>query len=232
MNSLDFKQLRHSAQDLTPQHRHIFDLCRRSSMYPSERQPGSRTDRPCLLLNPLCFQLSTRDQIQTGTGSGIPALPMRSLPRKFTPLINTPLAETGEVGGQYLPAMEECLSVRKAADQVGMNSPTAFLWRHRFLDSPSMRIRRSFEGSWSRMKAFVHRSRKGEGWIFQPGSGEPECPHWHGSRTPGFRAGGPDPSNRVCFPLDKDAVLCHAGPPLHFTLARGETGIPPGRSCG
>ena len=96
MNLLDFKKLRHSAQDLTPQHRHIFA---------TDLQNAHQRNNPVLEQidhafseHPRCFQLSTRGWIPMGTGSGTPALPMWSLPRQFTPLINTPLAETGEVG--------------------------------------------------------------------------------------------------------------------------------------
>ncbi len=243
MNPRDFKELRRSAQDLTPQQRHILatDL---QGTYPQNNPVLEQVDR-AFSEHPRCPHCQHEQVAKWGRVQGLQRYRCRACHRQFTPLTNTPLSRLRkrEKWAAYLEAMEDGLSVRKAAERVGVNPNTAFLWRHRFLASPAKEKPTLLRGIVESDETFIRRSRKGERRMDRParkrGTKAPntgmDLEHWvpvlvardRGAVTtdsilPAVTA---QTLKRSLVPiLDKDAVLCHDGLPSYFTLAR-DTGI-------
>jgi transposase-like protein len=243
MNPRDFKELRRSAKDLTPQQRHILA---------GELQEGLQTDNPVLEQidrtfseHPCCPHCHHEQVAKWGRVKGLQRYRCAACRRQFTPLTKTSLSRLRkrEKWGAYLEAMEDGLSVRKAAQRIGVNRNTSFLWRHRFLAGPAEAKPTRLRGIVESDETFIRRSRKGERHLDRP------------ARKRGSKAKNEGPSPQEWVPvlvardrsavttdvmlpevtaqtlknalvpvLDKEAVLCHDGLPQYFTMAR-ETGI-------
>jgi len=243
MNPRDSKELRRSTQDLTPQQRHVLA---------EDLQDATQTENPVLAQidrafseHPRCPHCQDEHVAKWGRVKGLQRYRCEACRRQFTPLTNTPLSglRKREKWGAYLEAMEDGLSVRKAAQRIGVNHKTTFLWRHRFLACPPKEKPTLLRGIVESDETFIRRSRKGERHMERPA-------RKRGTRAPNT---GTDPKNWVpvlvardrsavttdiilsevtaqtlkntLVPvLDKEAVLCHDGLPQYFTMAR-ETGI-------
>ena len=243
MNPRDFKELRRSAQELTPSQRHILaeDL---QNPDPTANPVLEQIDR-AFSENPRCPHCLDRRGAKWGRVNGLQRYRCPACRRQFTPLTHTPLSglRKREKWGEFLDTMEDGLSVRKAAERIGVNFKTTFLWRHRFLAGPATAKPTRLRGIVESDETFIRRSRKGERLLDRP------------ARKRGTKAKNEGPSPKEWVPvlvardrsavttdvilaevtsetlkralvpvLDREAVLCHDGLPQYFTLAR-ETGI-------
>ncbi len=243
MNPRDFKEFRRIVHDLTPQQR---------TLLVEDLRDAKQTENPVLEQidrtfseHPRCPHCQHEQVARWGRVNGLQRYRCRACQRQFTPITKTPLSRLRkrEKWGEYLQAMEDGLSVRKAARRIGVNRNTAFLWRHRFLAGPAKEKPTRLRGIVESDETFIRRSRKGERHLDRP------------ARKRGTPARNEGPSPREWVPvlvardrsavttevmlsdvtaqtlkkalvpiLDKEAVLCHDGLPQYFTLAK-ETGI-------
>lgn len=243
MNPRDFKELRRSAKDLTPQQRR---------MLVEDLQDPSQTSNPVLeqidqafAEHPQCPHCHHGNVRKWGRIKGLQRYRCAACHRQFTPLTKTPLARLRhrDKWGGFLETVEESLSVRKAAERLGVDPKTTFRWRHRFLAVPSETKPTVLRGIVESDETFIRRSRKGERHLDRR------------ARKRGTRAKNVGPSPEDWVPvlvardrssvttdvilsevtaetlkealvpiLDKEAVLCHDGLPQYFALAKA-TGI-------
>ncbi len=162
MNPLDFKELRRSDQDLTPQQRHILvgDLRDSTKM----EHPALTQIDQSFSENPRCPHCQQERVAKWERVKGIQRYRCMACHCQFAPLTNTPLSgfQKREKWGAYLEAMEGGLSVRKAAERIGVNHKTTFLWRHRFLACPAKEKSTLLRGIVESDETFIRHSRKGE----------------------------------------------------------------------
>ena len=87
-----------------------------------------------------CPRCSGRDVVRHGHANGLQRYNCRACERTFNALTGTPLARLRhrEKRLEQARALEEGLSVRRAAAAMCVHPTTAFLWRHRFLQLPAM----------------------------------------------------------------------------------------------
>lgn len=88
----------------------------------------------------------------------------RECGKTFTVLTGTPLARLRHKGRwlDYAQALEDGLTVRKAAARCGVDKNTSFRWRHRFLIRPALEKARHLEGIAEADETFFRESFKGQ----------------------------------------------------------------------
>ena len=243
MNPQDFKELRRLTQELTPQQCQLLaeDLTSASTTQNPVLEEIDRTFSG----QPRCPYCAHEKIARWGRGNGLQCYWCRVCHRQFTPLTNTPLSglRKREKWATFLQALEDGLSVRKAAERIGVNHKTTFLWRHRFLAGPAKTKPTRLRGIVESDETFVRRSRKGERRMERPsrkrGTKVPNTgmdpEHWVPVLVARSRGAVTTDAilpevttqtlkNALVSVLDKEAVLCHDGLPQYFTLAK-ETGI-------
>lgn len=76
--------------------------------------------------------------VKNGRADGLQRYRCRTCRRSFNALTGTPLARL-RMKGKWLDqaaALRDGLTIHEAAERLGVNPKTAFLWRHRFLAAP------------------------------------------------------------------------------------------------
>jgi transposase-like protein len=98
-----------------------------------------------------------------GRASGLRRYRCASCRKSFNALTGTPLARLRKRGAwkTYAQALTNGASVRKAAAQSGVSVPTAFRWRHRFLERPRDAKAKAFTGIAEADETFFLKSFKG-----------------------------------------------------------------------
>ena len=89
--------------------------------------------------HPSCPRCAGCHVIRHGHADGLQRYKCRTCGRTFNALTDTPLARLRqrEKWLSQASVLEEGLSVRRAAAQMGVHRTTAFRWRHRFLKLPA-----------------------------------------------------------------------------------------------
>ncbi len=84
-----------------------------------------------------CPHCDSEEFTKNGSKDGRQRFRCKSCSKTFNALTNTPLSRLrfAEKHLQQTEVMLEGLSIRKAAEKLNVNSRTAFLWRHRFLEN-------------------------------------------------------------------------------------------------
>jgi transposase-like protein len=102
-----------------------------------------------------------------GRSHGLARYRCRGCKRTFNRLTGTPLARLRhkEQWLTYTQALVDGVGVRKAALRCGVNKSTAFLWRHRFLASPSMMKAQQGRGIVEADETYFLESFKGTGGL-------------------------------------------------------------------
>ncbi len=98
-----------------------------------------------------------------GFASGLQRYRCMTCERTFNALTGTPLARLRHKHKwlSYLKAIKESLTIRKAADVVGLNRKTSFRWRHRFLTWIASDHPKSLHGITEADETYLLESHKG-----------------------------------------------------------------------
>lgn len=166
-----------------------------------------------------------------GREAGLQRFRCRDCGKTFTVLTGTPLAHLRhkERWLDYAQALEDSLTVRKAAVYCGVDKTTSFRWRHRFLRRPAQENAHQLEGIAEADETFFRESFKGQRKLPRPahdrgepasqrGTGKEHIPvlvmrDRHGAtanfRLKGTAAGDIEPVLRGI--LSHDTVLCTDG---------------------
>ena len=113
---------------------------------------------------PVCPQCSHPKCVRNGHADGLQRYKCRGCGRSFNALSGTPLAHL-RLRGKWVrqaQALQEGLSVRRAAQQLGVHRTTAFRWRHRFLSQPCQTRPSALSGIVEADETYVLRSYKGQ----------------------------------------------------------------------
>ncbi len=179
-----------------------------------------------------------------GRGTQRPEAPALSYcKRTFNPLTGTPLArlQKKECWLNYAGALNELLSVRKAAKACKVDKNTAFKWRHRFLEARNYSKDQSLAGIAEVDEIFLLESFKGQRKLPRPArkrGGVAEKPGLSAEQIPILiardRAGAhidavlPDRSEAAVRPIlegklsKDDALLCMDGDKALIAFAEAE----------
>ena len=202
-----------------------------------------------LAQHPGCPKCGGQHVVRNGQADGLQRYKCRGCGVTFNALTGTPLAglRHREMWLEQAKALDEGLSVRKAAAAMGVHRTTAFRWRHRFLQLPCDVKAAKLSGVAEADETYVLRSYKGQRRRLLAEQTRP--PRHRGGRAakPGVsaeqvpilvlrnRAGQTtdqvlEVSNKRCVRavlqpgLADDAVLCTDGSALLAVVA-GELGI-------
>lgn len=113
---------------------------------------------------PRCPKCRHSRTVRNGQANGLQRYKCRGCTATFNALTGTPLARL-RYREQWLAqtqALAQGLSVRKAAQQLGVDPSTAFRWRHRFLALPAERRAEGLAGIVEADETYVLRSCKGQ----------------------------------------------------------------------
>jgi len=113
---------------------------------------------------PRCPRCDGRHVVRNGHADGLQRYKCRACGQTFNALTGTPLARLRqrEKWLAQATALEEGLSVRRAAAQMGVHRTTAFRWRHRFLKLPAMVRATALTGVAETDETYTLRSYKGQ----------------------------------------------------------------------
>ena len=113
---------------------------------------------------PICPKCHTRHVVRNGQAGGLQRYKCRDCGVTFNCLTGTPLARLRHRDKwlQQARAMDEGLSVRKAAARLTVHRTTAFRWRHRFLALPCEIKATHLAGVAEADETYVLRSYKGQ----------------------------------------------------------------------
>lgn len=114
--------------------------------------------------HPSCPRCADRQVIRHGHADGLQRYKCRTCGRTFNALTDTPLARLRqrEKWLSQASVLEEGLSVRRAAAQMGVHRTTAFRWRHRFLRLPATVQATALAGVAEADETYTLRSYKGQ----------------------------------------------------------------------
>jgi len=138
--------------------------------------PAAGLDRVIILIDriraPLrCCPSCTCDRYHRhGQANGLQRFRCRACGRTYNDLSGTPLARLRwkEKWLDYLGAVLDSTSVRKAAQQVGVHRNTAFRWRHRFLEHAKNDRPEQLSGIAEADEMFILESQKGSRKLDRP----------------------------------------------------------------
>ena len=113
---------------------------------------------------PVCPRCSATRVVRNGQADGLQRYKCRACSVTFNALTGTPLARLRyrERWLAQCDALEQGLSVRKAAAQLGVHRTTAFRWRHRFLLCPAKCKELGLRGVVEADETYVLESFKGQ----------------------------------------------------------------------
>ena len=99
-----------------------------------------------------------------GQSNGLPRYRCKACLKTFNVLTDTPLARLRHksLWLHYSEMMLESFTIRKAANELGIDKNTSFLWRHRFLMSPTIHKPGHLSGIVEADETFFLESHKGE----------------------------------------------------------------------
>lgn len=115
-------------------------------------------DRPC------CPHCSCSQVVKNGSADGLQRYRCQSCRKTFNALTGTPLARL-RMKGKWLEqtaALRDGLTIKRAAERMGVARSTAFRWRHRFLALPKTIQARGLAGIAETDETFFLRSLKGQ----------------------------------------------------------------------
>lgn len=117
-----------------------------------------------MLQHPGCPMCQAQHVVRNGQAGGLQRYKCRSCGVSFNALSGTPLARLRHRNKwlEQARAMDEGLSVRKAAAGMGVHRTTAFRWRHRFLALPREVKAHKLSGVAEADETYVLRSYKGQ----------------------------------------------------------------------
>lgn len=113
---------------------------------------------------PRCPRCDERHVVGNGHANGLQRYKCRACGRSFNALTGTALARLRqrEKWLAQARALDEGLSVRRAAAQMGVHRTTAFRWRHRFLELPATVRATALAGVAEADETYILRSYKGQ----------------------------------------------------------------------
>ena len=144
---------------------------------------------------PSCPKCRGAKVVRNGQADGLPRYKCRGCGVSFNALTGTPLARLRHRDKWMLQsqALDQGLSVRKAAARMGVHRTTSFRWRHRFLTLPRDVKQRALSGVAEADETYVLRSFKGQsGGGNECGPG-PAPPRRQGTPTWALARAGSDP---------------------------------------
>lgn len=114
--------------------------------------------------HPVCPKCQAQRVVRNGQADGLQRYKCRSCGVTFNALTGTPLARLRHRSKwvEQAKAMDEGMSVRKAAARMGVHRTTAFRWRHRFLALPREVKAVKLAGVAEADETYVLRSYKGQ----------------------------------------------------------------------
>jgi transposase-like protein len=189
-------------------------------------------------------QAEVRELRPWGRSHGLPRYRCHSCSRTCNPLTGTALAHLRKrvQWARYAQALIEGVSVRKAAEQCGIDKNTAFLWRHRFLNQAASHRAEHESGIVEADETFFLESFKGQRKLSRParkrggvgrtrGTGADQIPvlvvRDRSGQTADFRLEKLDATHVIAAlrPIvDADAVLCTDSAGVYKAFAKA-TGI-------
>jgi len=113
---------------------------------------------------PDCPHCGSAQVVRNGTADDLQRFKCRGCTRTFNALTGTPLARLhmrSKWMGQA-EALRDGLTIRQAARRLGVNTKTAFLWRHRFLAVPKTVQAQTLTGIAEADESYFLRSGKGQ----------------------------------------------------------------------
>ena len=164
MNEHSFFGLLHQLEYLSPsQRQRLYDYLEAHKISASDALSTQAAPRQC----PHCNANSLRPW---GSSHGLPRYRCADCRRTCNPLTGTPLAglHKREQWLEYLRALIDGVSVRRAATRCGINKNTAFLWRHRFLALTQQHKAKHEEGIVEADETFFLESFKGQRSLPRP----------------------------------------------------------------
>lgn len=187
-----------------------------------------------------CHHCDSFALISWGSSHGLPRFRCKDCGKTCNPLSHTPLAHLRkrEQWMNYLSALIQGDSVRKSAKVCGVNSKTAFLWRHRFLAVIQTHKAQHEEGIVEADETFFLESFKGQKVLQRParrrggvgktrGTSDDQIPvlivRDRHKATSDFILERIDSEHikQVLEPLvDKDAILCTDGASVYRPFTR------------
>lgn len=113
---------------------------------------------------PSCPKCQAQKVVRNGQADGVQRYKCRGCGVTFNALTGTPLARLRHRDKWLLQAqaLDQGLSVRKAAGQMGVHRTTSFRWRHRFLTLPREVKEQALTGVAEADETYVLRSFKGQ----------------------------------------------------------------------
>lgn len=115
-------------------------------------------------VRPSCPHCGSAQVVRNGTADDLQRFKCRGCSRTFNALTCTPLARLhmrGKWMGQA-EALRDGLTIRQAAQRLGVNPKTAFLWRHRFLAVPKTVQAQLLSGIAEADESYFLKSAKGQ----------------------------------------------------------------------
>jgi transposase-like protein len=161
MRARELKQLLTLTAKLTPRQREQLMACLGSGLALDE---ATSIVQGRMLRHPGCPKCQAHHVVRNGQAGGLQRYKCRGCGVTFNALTGTPLARL-RYRDKWLSqtqAMDEGLSVRKAADQLEVHRTTAFRWRHRFLALPREVKANKLAGVAEADETYVLRSYKGQ----------------------------------------------------------------------
>jgi transposase-like protein len=148
-----------------------------------------------------CPHCHHKDVQRWGAADGLQRYRCQGCKRTFNALTGTGLARLRYKSRwlEHSAALEEGVSVRKAADRLNVAVSTAFRWRHRFLTAPKIDQPTDLKGIVEADETFFRRSLKGSRVWSKPQPGKPAP-----KRAPRKRG---KPTGRRGTPLDEQVPV-------------------------
>jgi len=112
----------------------------------------------------VCPHCSGEHVVKNGSARKLQRFMCRSCCRTFNALTGTPLSHLRcrDRWPEYAKALLEGLTLSQAAERVGINIKTAFLWRHRFMALPKTLMAQTLTGVAEIDETYFLRSNKGQ----------------------------------------------------------------------
>ncbi len=165
MKSTQFKSLLASLESLTPAQRKKLA----AALYPAA--PPAPVSRAIDGLQPeACPHCHGEKVVRNGVSDGLQRYLCRSCSRTFNATTGTPLSRLRdkEQLDAYADCMRHGLSVRAAADRVGMTVDKSFRWRHRFLQGVVPHQPKGVVGLLEVDETYFRESQKGSRKLTRP----------------------------------------------------------------
>jgi len=191
-----------------------------------------------------CPHRASTEFTHWGQSNDLPRYRCKICLKTFNVLTGTPLARLRHksLWLHYSEMMLESVTIRKAASELGIDKNTSFLWRHKFLLSPTIHKPKHLSGIVEADETFFLESHKGEkglsreprkrgGKAAKPGTSSEQVPVLIVRDRSGVTSEAvlprvtSDALAEVLTPiLDSDAILCSDGHRSYQTYSR-ESGI-------